>query len=88
MSKVIEIEDLKFTYSDGTEALRGVTFSVDEGECIGLIGPNGAGKTTLLLHLNGILRGEGKVRIYNQEVIDENLSFIRKKVGLVFQDPD
>lgn len=86
--KAIEIEDLRFAYPDGTEALSGVSFCVDEGECIGLIGPNGSGKTTVLLHLNGILRGQGRVRIYNRDVIEENLPFIRKEIGLVFQDPD
>ncbi len=88
MSKAIEIDNLKFTYSDGTQALKGISFCVEEGECVGVIGSNGAGKTTLLLHLNGILKGEGSVRIYDHEISDDNLPFIRNKVGLVFQDPD
>jgi len=48
----------------------------------------GAGKSTLLLHLNGILRGEGTVRVMGQEVAEPNLARIRAQVGLVFQDPD
>ncbi len=88
MHKAIQIEDLKFTYPDGTEVLRGISISVEEGESIGLIGPNGAGKTTLLLHLNGILKGEGRVSIYGREINDGNLSSIRQNVGLVFQDPN
>jgi cobalt/nickel transport system ATP-binding protein len=88
MAHAIEVEDLIFSFPDGTLALDGVSFSVQEGECLGLIGSNGAGKTTLLLHLNGILRGRGIVRILGEEVTDKNLAQIRKAVGLVFQDPD
>jgi cobalt/nickel transport system ATP-binding protein len=88
MAYAIEVEDLIFSFPDGTLALDGVSFSVQEGECLGLIGSNGAGKTTLLLHLNGILRGRGIVRILGEEVTDKNLAQIRKAVGLVFQDPD
>lgn len=88
MPKAIEVEDLSFSYPDGTPALKGVSFSAQEGECVGLIGSNGAGKTTLLLHLNGILQGAGRVRIFGKDVSRENLASIRKEVGLVFQNPE
>ena len=86
--KVIEIKNLSYSYPDGTEALHDITLDVFEGESIGIIGPNGAGKSTLLLHLNGILKGNGYIRIFDIEVNDKNLTYIRSKVGLVFQDPD
>ncbi len=88
MKEAIKIKRLKYTYPDGTSALKGIDLNVFEGECIGLIGPNGAGKSTLLLHLNGILRGTGEVKIMGLEIKDATLDFIRGRVGLLFQDPD
>jgi len=84
----VEAVALSFSYPDGTEVLRDVTFTIDQGESIAIIGPNGAGKSTLLLHLNGILRGSGELRILGLPVEDKNLREIRRKVGVVFQDPE
>jgi cobalt/nickel transport system ATP-binding protein len=92
MNSVIEVQDLKYRYRDGTQALRGISFCVGPGECVGLIGPNGSGKSTLLLHLNGTLpessAPDGVVKIYGEPVTRQNLERIRRQVGLVFQDPD
>lgn len=89
MSHSIEVLDVHFAYPDGRDALNGVTLSVGEGERVAVLGPNGAGKTTLALHLNGLLRAErGTVRIGMLEVADDTLVEIRRRVGLVFQDPD
>jgi len=88
VNKVIEIESLHFTYPDGTAALRGVTLEIMEGERVALIGPNGAGKSTLLLHLNGIFRGDGSVKVDGLLVEKRTLKSIRQKVGIVFQNPD
>jgi energy-coupling factor transporter transmembrane protein EcfT len=85
---LIESEELAYRYPDGTAALSGVSLEVFQGETVGLIGPNGAGKSTLLLHLNGMLRGTGSVRIAGLDVNERNLAEIRSTVGLVFQDPD
>lgn len=88
----IEISNLKYRYHDGTEALCGVGFGIAPGECVALLGPNGSGKSTLLLHLNGILpekiSGDGAVKISGAAIAAENLADIRRRVGLVFQDPD
>ncbi|MBN1979850.1 MAG: ATP-binding cassette domain-containing protein [Anaerolineae bacterium] len=88
MEPCIEIDDLSYVYHDGRQALQGVSLSVRPGEKVALVGPNGAGKSTLLLHLNGILRGNGAVRVMGQEVAEPHLARIRAQVGLVFQDPD
>jgi cobalt transport protein ATP-binding subunit len=86
---VIEVRDLRFSYPDGREALRGVDLAVAAGERVALLGPNGAGKTTLAMHLNGLLRSSsGAVVVDGQVLDDETVKVIRKKVGLVFQDPN
>lgn len=86
--KIIEIRGLDYSYPDGVVALRAIDLDIHDGESIGVVGPNGAGKSTLLLHLNGILRGKGAVRVFGLEMKDENLKKIRRGVGLVFQDPE
>jgi cobalt/nickel transport system ATP-binding protein len=88
MQKIIEIKELNYSYPDGTVALKNINLDLFEGETLGIIGPNGAGKSTFLLHLNGLLRGKGKVKIADLEVNDKNLKKIRSMVGMVFQDPD
>jgi cobalt/nickel transport system ATP-binding protein len=88
MQKIIEIKELSYSYPDGTTALKNINLDLFEGETLGIIGPNGAGKSTFLLHLNGLLRGKGQVKVADLEVNDKNLKKIRSKVGMVFQDPD
>ncbi len=82
------VVDLSYQYPDGNEALRGVNLVVPRGQRVALLGANGAGKTTLVLHLNGILTGVGSVHVAGTLVTPSNFSEIRRKVGVVFQDPD
>jgi len=85
----LEIADVTFAYPDGHPALREVKLRIERGERVALLGPNGAGKTTLVLHLNGILTAQqGSVTVAGLEVAKPNLREIRRRVGIVFQDPD
>jgi len=88
LEKAIEIENLSYSYPDGQQALSDVNLAIGLGETVALIGPNGAGKSTLLLHLNGILRSDGTVRVLGVPLEDKSLKWVRSKVGLVFQNPE
>ncbi|MFE1839373.1 energy-coupling factor ABC transporter ATP-binding protein [Streptomyces sviceus] len=85
----LEVSGLAFAYPDGHQALFGVEFSIARGERVALLGPNGAGKTTLVLHLNGILSGGvGTVKVAGLPVDRKHMAEVRRRVGIVFQDPD
>lgn len=86
--RVIQVRDLHYQYPDGTQALDGVDFHLDAGECVALLGANGSGKTTFVLHLNGLLDGPGSVEVCGLPVNKQTLPQIRAKVGLVFQESD
>ncbi|MBA2951683.1 energy-coupling factor ABC transporter ATP-binding protein [Streptomyces himalayensis] len=85
----LEVAGLAFAYPDGHQALFGVDLRIERGERVALLGPNGAGKTTLVLHLNGILTGgAGTVTVAGLPVGKKHMAEVRRRVGIVFQDPD
>lgn len=88
---ILEAEDIEYSYADGTKALRKVNMALHRGEKIAVLGSNGAGKTTLFLHFNGILQPErGRIRFKGQDISYKGakLMELRRKIGIVFQDPD
>jgi cobalt/nickel transport system ATP-binding protein len=86
---VLDVRGLAHAYPDGHQALFGVDLHVHDGERVALLGPNGAGKTTLVLHLNGILvPSAGSVAVCGLPVEKPHLKEVRRRVGIVFQDPD
>ncbi len=88
MNTALEIRDLTYQYPDGNQVLSKISLKLGRTENLVILGPNGSGKTTLLLHINGILTGHGSVQVGGLELSKTNLSEIRRKVGIVFQDAD
>ena len=85
----LRLDGVAYAYPDGRQVLYGVDLEVAAGERVAVLGPNGAGKTTLMLHLNGVLRaGAGTVEVAGLPVVEANLREVRRRVGIVFQDPD
>ena len=85
----VDFNDVRFRYPDGTDALRGITFRITHGESVGIVGANGAGKSTLLLHMNGYLMpSSGAVTIGNVVLRKGTVREIRRRIGVVFQNPD
>jgi len=85
----LEVRNLCFSYPDGHEAVKDISFIIRHGESVGIIGANGAGKSTLLMLLMGVLfPGDGEVLVGDVRVTKKTLPMIRQRLGMVFQDPD
>lgn len=88
MGSIVEIENLSHVFAGGKVGLSSINLTIEEGSFVVVAGRNGSGKTTLLRHLNGLLTPtEGTVRVEGLSV-NENLTLVRQKVGMVFQDTD
>jgi cobalt/nickel transport system ATP-binding protein len=87
-SGAVKISGLSYTYPDGTRGLAGVNLSIAPGQSVAVLGPNGAGKSTLLLTLPGLIFGTGRIVISGITVSPNTVREVRKRVGIVFQNPD
>jgi phosphonate transport system ATP-binding protein len=84
---ILEIHNLKKTFENGTQALKGVNLKVKKGEFLSILGPSGSGKTTLLRSINGLENIENGKIFFEKENIDEiYLPEVQKKTGMIFQD--
>lgn len=80
---------MNYSYPDGKEALKDINIKIDNNETVGIVGANGAGKSTLIKTIVGIfLTTQGNIIVDGEKVTKKTLSSIRKKVGVVFQNPD
>jgi len=92
---MFEIKNLDYKYPGNIPALSRINFNVREGELVALVGANGSGKSTLLKLLDGLIfPSSGEVRAFGTMLSEKALDYgafakeFRRKVGLVFQDPD
>ena len=85
---MIELKNISFSYESDREVLHNVSFSLADGEAVGLIGANGAGKSTLLRILLGLLPCRGEAVVDGKRVEKQNLAEIRRALGYVLQDSD
>ena len=88
-ARAFVIDNLSYTYPDGTEALQEVSLSVTAGDFVALLGPNGAGKTTFAAHLVGILEPEpDSVRLFGLDASQLSIPELTARAGFVFQNPE
>jgi ABC-2 type transport system ATP-binding protein len=86
LSTLLRIENLSYDIRSQT-ILDQVSFTISEGETLGILGPNGSGKTTLMRILVGLLQPSGgSVRLRGQILTDSHLA-LRRELGIVFQEP-
>ena len=95
MSEIIRVENLSYIYNlgmpDATKALDDVSFTVEEGDFVGIIGSTGSGKSTLISHFNGLNRPtSGRVLVDGKDLWEQgaDLRSFRFLVGLVMQYPE
>lgn len=86
---MIHLHGLTFRYN-ARYVLKGLDFSMEPGDRLGVVGPNGSGKTTLALIIMGLLIPEaGEVEIFGRpRVSDADFIEVRRRIGFLFQDPD
>jgi len=87
---LVNFDGVTYRFKTGVEAVKQVSFSIDEGEFVFVVGPSGAGKTTLMrLMLRELFPTEGKIILDNEEISRKrgiSISKLRQKIGASFQD--
>ncbi|MHA1490567.1 MAG: energy-coupling factor ABC transporter ATP-binding protein [Promethearchaeota archaeon] len=85
---LICINDVEYTYLNGTIALKRINLNIYKGELIGIMGSNGAGKTTLIRTLNGLIRpSKGNLYINGENIDSKSIATLSERIGIIFQNP-
>jgi energy-coupling factor transport system ATP-binding protein len=85
----LEVRDLHFRYSEGAEALKGISFSMAPGECVGLVGRNGSGKSTMAKCICGFVHPDSGTIFFNgQDLAGLSIMERAEKIGYVMQNPN
>ena len=87
---MIRLIDAEKVYENGTQALKGVSFTVEDGEFAFLVGPSGSGKSTIIKLLTGeIVPTAGRVMVNGfsmSRIHERQIPYMRRTIGVIFQD--
>ena len=87
---MIRLKDVEKTYENGTEALQGISFTIEDGEFVFLVGPSGSGKSTIIKLLTGeVIPTAGRVMVNGfsmRRISDRQIPYMRRTIGVIFQD--
>ena len=87
---MIRLKDVEKTYENGTEALQGISFTIEDGEFVFLVGPSGSGKSTIIKLLTGeVIPTAGRVMVNGfsmSRISDRQIPYMRHTIGVIFQD--
>ena len=87
---MIRMKEAEKTYENGTKAVRGISFQIDDGEFVFLVGPSGSGKSTIIKMLTGeIVPTGGRVMVNGfsmSRIKERQIPLMRRTIGVIFQD--
>ena len=87
---MIRLKEAEKTYENGTKAVRGISFQIDDGEFVFLVGPSGSGKSTIIKMLTGeIVPTGGRVMVNGfsmSRIAERQIPLMRRTIGVIFQD--